>query len=109
MTSMCSRTFCAFTGYSFSSKSGEPQEGGCTSRAAHAPPAPPLQPYIVVGSTGEEPPAGRANGSQRMPRNDDLHGNAPDSHPLALLLVDVINPCDFAEADDFLRHALPAA
>jgi nicotinamidase-related amidase len=42
-------------------------------------------------------------------RNDDLHGSAPDSHPVALLLVDVINPCDFAEADAFLRHALPAA
>jgi nicotinamidase-related amidase len=42
-------------------------------------------------------------------RNDDLHGNAPDSYPVALLLVDVINPCDFPEADDFLRHALPAA
>jgi nicotinamidase-related amidase len=41
--------------------------------------------------------------------HDDLHGNAPDSHPVALLLVDVINPCDFAEADAFLRHALPAA
>src|SRR4051812_7620156 len=40
--------------------------------------------------------------------NDDLHGNAPDSHPAALLLVDVINPCDFPEADDFLRNALPA-
>src|SRR5205823_4281868 len=39
----------------------------------------------------------------------DLHGSAPDSHPVALLLVDVINPCDFPEADDFLRHALPAA
>ena len=35
--------------------------------------------------------------------NDDLHGNAPDSHPVALLLVDVINPCDFPEAADFLR------
>src|SRR5947209_838569 len=42
-------------------------------------------------------------------RNDDLHGSAPDSHPVALLLVDVINPCDFPEADQFLRHALPAA
>jgi nicotinamidase-related amidase len=42
-------------------------------------------------------------------RNDDLHGNVPDSHPVALLLVDVINPLDFPEADDFLRHALPAA
>jgi nicotinamidase-related amidase len=38
-----------------------------------------------------------------------LHGHAPDRHPAALLLVDVINPCDFPEADDFLRHALPAA
>jgi len=42
-------------------------------------------------------------------RNDDLHGNAPDSHAVAILLVDVINPCDFPEADDFLGHALPAA
>jgi nicotinamidase-related amidase len=41
--------------------------------------------------------------------NDDLHGNAPDSHPVGLLLVDVINPCDFPEADDFLQNALPAA
>lgn len=39
---------------------------------------------------------------------NDLHGNAPDSHPVALLLVDVINPVDFPEADEFLRHALPA-
>lgn len=38
-----------------------------------------------------------------------LHGNAPDSHPVALLLVDVINPMDFPEADLLLRHALPAA
>lgn len=42
-------------------------------------------------------------------RNDDLHGSAPDSHPVALLLVDVINPLDFAEANEFLHHALPAA
>src|SRR4051812_37840743 len=44
-----------------------------------------------------------------MTTHDDLNGNAPDSHPVALLLVDVINPCDFPEADDFLRNALPAA
>lgn len=43
------------------------------------------------------------------PTGDDLHGSAPDCHPVALLLVDVINPCAFPEADDFLRHALPAA
>src|SRR5688572_3852351 len=40
---------------------------------------------------------------------DDLHGNAPDTHSVALLLVDVINPCDFSDADAFLEHALPAA
>lgn len=43
------------------------------------------------------------------PSSNNLHGSAPDSHPVALLLVDVINPCDFPEADEFLRHALPAA
>lgn len=42
-------------------------------------------------------------------RENDLHGSAPDSHPLALLLVDVINPLDFPEADAFLQHAIPAA
>ena len=41
--------------------------------------------------------------------SDNLHGNAPDSHPLALLLVDVINPLDFPEADQLLRYAMPAA
>lgn len=33
----------------------------------------------------------------------DLHGSAPDSHPTALLLVDVINPLDFPGADQLLR------
>ena len=45
-----------------------------------------------------------------MPRrNDDLHGSAPDTCSLALLLVDVINDLDFPEADAFLETALPAA
>jgi nicotinamidase-related amidase len=35
--------------------------------------------------------------------NPDLHGSAPDTHPFALLLVDVINPLDFPEADQLLR------
>jgi len=39
----------------------------------------------------------------------DLHGSAPDTSAAALLLVDVINPLDFPEADDLLRGALPAA
>jgi nicotinamidase-related amidase len=39
----------------------------------------------------------------------DLHGSAPDSCRLALLLVDVINDFDFPEAPQLLRTALPAA
>jgi nicotinamidase-related amidase len=42
-------------------------------------------------------------------RNDDLHGSAPDQSAAALLLVDVINPLDFPQADDLLRFAVPAA
>lgn len=38
-----------------------------------------------------------------------LYGSAPDTHACALLLIDVINPFDFPEADDLLRFALPAA
>jgi nicotinamidase-related amidase len=38
-----------------------------------------------------------------------LHGSAPDQHPVALLLVDVVNPLDFPEADQLLRGAVPAA
>lgn len=41
--------------------------------------------------------------------NPDLHGSAPDSCRVALLLVDVINPLDFDEADQLLKFALPAA
>lgn len=45
-----------------------------------------------------------------MPGADEtLHGSAPDTCPVALLLVDVINPMDFPEADQLLRHAVPAA
>ena len=41
--------------------------------------------------------------------NPDLHGNAPDSSKVALLLVDVINPLDFDAADRLMGFALPAA
>jgi nicotinamidase-related amidase len=41
--------------------------------------------------------------------NSDLHGSAPDTHAIALLLIDVINPLDFPEADQLLRFAVPAA
>ena len=42
-------------------------------------------------------------------RNDDLHGSAPDTHPVALLLIDVINDFDFPEADAMLPDAVAAA
>ena len=39
----------------------------------------------------------------------DLHGFVPDQSAAALLLVDVINPLDFPEADELLQGAIPAA
>ncbi len=42
-------------------------------------------------------------------KNPDLHGNAPDSSSVVLLLVDVINDLDFPEGDELLEHALPMA
>jgi nicotinamidase-related amidase len=39
----------------------------------------------------------------------DLHGNAPDNSPVALLLVDVINDFEFPGGAQLFRHALPAA
>jgi len=45
-----------------------------------------------------------------MPESSpDLHGSAPDSSPVALLLIDLINDLDFAEADQLARHARPMA
>lgn len=41
--------------------------------------------------------------------DSDLHGSAPDICSTAVLLVDVINPLDFPEADELLAHALPMA
>jgi len=47
--------------------------------------------------------------SKGMKQNSDLHGNAPDNSPVALLLVDVINDFEFPGGGQLLRHALPAA
>lgn len=44
-----------------------------------------------------------------MKQNSDLHGNAPDSSPVALLLIDVINDLEFEGGEKLLAHALPAA
>ena len=42
-------------------------------------------------------------------KNVDLHGNAPDKHKLALLLIDVINDFNFPEARQLLKYARPMA
>ena len=42
-------------------------------------------------------------------QNHDLHGNAPDSSPVALVLVDVINDLEFPGGDRLEAPALAAA
>ena len=42
-------------------------------------------------------------------KNPDLHGNAPDSSPVVLLLIDVINDFEFDGAETIFQYALPAA
>lgn len=43
------------------------------------------------------------------PKNNDLHGNVPDSAPIALLLIDVINDLEFEGGEDLATYALPMA
>jgi hypothetical protein len=52
----------------------------------------------VEGGESEKGGAGR-----------DPLNHAPDKSFAALLLIDVINPMEFPEGDELLRHALPAA
>ena len=42
-------------------------------------------------------------------KSPDLHGNAPDKSPLALLLLDVINDLEFEGGELLAPHALRAA
>ncbi|MFN2603141.1 MAG: cysteine hydrolase family protein [Gemmatimonadaceae bacterium] len=42
-------------------------------------------------------------------KNNDLHGNAPENCPVALLMVDVINDLEFEDGAKVLKQALPAA
>ena len=42
-------------------------------------------------------------------RNSDLHGNAPDNSPIALVLIDVINDLEFRGSEKLLKQALPMA
>jgi nicotinamidase-related amidase len=47
--------------------------------------------------------------NRRPAKNPDLHGNVPESSPVALLLIDVINDMDFDGAEALVRQALPMA
>lgn len=42
-------------------------------------------------------------------KNETLHGQAPDSAPVALLVIDMINDLEFVDAEMLLPHALAAA
>jgi nicotinamidase-related amidase len=42
-------------------------------------------------------------------KNEDLHGNVPDTSPVALLLIDVINDMEFDTGRELLKHAMPMA
>ena len=42
-------------------------------------------------------------------KNDDLHGNVPESSPVALVMVDVINDLEFDEGENLLPYALQMA
>lgn len=42
-------------------------------------------------------------------KNEDLHGNVPDTAVVALLLIDVINDLEFESGSELLKYALPMA
>src|SRR5947209_14924033 len=42
-------------------------------------------------------------------KNEDLHGMVPDTSPVALLLLDVINDLEWEGGERLLPHALPMA
>ena len=42
-------------------------------------------------------------------KSPDLHGNAPDKSPVALLIIDMINDFAYEGGDKLLANALTAA
>ena len=42
-------------------------------------------------------------------KNHDLHGNVPDTSPVVLVLIDVINDLEFEGGELLAEHALPMA
>ena len=63
--------------------------------------------YTVVVGLSEEPTHSRA--PDMIAKNEDLHGNVPDTSPVALIIIDMINDLEFPEGEDFLEPALAAA
>src|SRR4051812_24079471 len=45
-------------------------------------------------------------GEKSYEGQDDLHGNAPDRCPLALLLIDVLNDLDFPQNQELVRSSV---
>ncbi|WP_026370472.1 cysteine hydrolase family protein [Kallotenue papyrolyticum] len=43
------------------------------------------------------------------PKNHDLHGNAPDMAPVALLIIDMISDFEFEDGERLFAQALPVA
>ncbi len=46
---------------------------------------------------------------KNMPKSEDLHGNAPDNSPVALILLDVISDFEFPDGEKLFKNALPMA
>ena len=44
-----------------------------------------------------------------MPADPDLHGNAPDSSPVALLIIDMINDLEWPGGENVVQPAIAAA
>jgi hypothetical protein len=45
----------------------------------------------------------------RPAKNEDLHGNVPDTSPVALLIVDLINDLEFPGGDRLAEQVMPVA
>lgn len=60
----------------------------------------------AAGLFHQTPPFGR-RGTLMPAKNEDLHGSAPDTADVALLLIDIINDLDFPEGEQLLHYALP--
>jgi nicotinamidase-related amidase len=44
-----------------------------------------------------------------MPKNEDLHGNAPDKSKVALLIIDMISDFEFEDGEKLFANAKPIA